>query len=824
MSKKKKENLSGTALKSVEVETQQDNEKIYHENNAEENIDSSTASNPLEEKLSRILTRGTITIAYASTTGTCKKMAQTLHDEIIKNCSSAEAETNVQLCSLHKFDWWDELLNKEEESKSNDKNTPPPVLVLFLPTWTNGTLPPPSESSTIEFPNILESLHEITTDWRVPKKVLMNSDIHVSVFGMGSSEYNPRTFCKPAKEVHRLLIGKLGAYKLLGGRYQKASNSKKNKKSMKENINNRNLAKLNLVCGDESVGNVEGTVYEEYKTAVLDQVRLLYTSTSSCDTDNPCACASNTSQEEAPIACCGNNNKKQVNPQMAKEESDENDDDSYPSSCDEDEDEPEVMDMEDMGNAVNSSIANPSEPIEMVTPKQAKALKKEGYRLIGTHSAVKLCRWTKHQLRGRGGCYKHTFYGITSYQCMEATPSLACANKCVFCWRHHKNPVGTYWKWKTDDPYRIVDEAVNEHVKMIKETKGIPGVLPNRWKEAHTVRHCALSLVGEPIMYPRINELLSELHNRDISTFLVTNGQHPKSIDSLVPVTQLYVSVDAPTPESLEAIDRPLFKDAWDRLRHSLQSLRTKGQRTVARLTVVKGWNSDEIGGYAELIALGCVSLIEVKGVTFCGKSDASNLNMTNTPWHHEVRSLTLKLRDELATLAKDRPDVPKYGLACEHKHSCSVLLAREDQFSYVCPETQKRKWRTWINYEKFQELVETQKKDPSFKFTVEDYVADTPDWALSGAEEEGFDPTDTRHYKKRPLYTKFDDDGIPTHDKDGKSIPEDERIRLRNIMEEKRKEMQGDTEAFVESIGKGGEKKVVDVSLMFRGMVVAKQ
>eukprot|EP00971_Amphidinium_carterae_P094439 1869516-Amphidinium_carterae.2 len=68
-----------------------------------------------------------------------------------------------------------------------------------------------------------------------------------------------------------------------------------------------------------------------------------------------------------------------------------------------------------------------------------------------------------------GGCYKHSFYGITSYQCMEvcaglmcvfnrarevvcgydmldalhigsdrtkATPSLACANKCVFCWRH----------------------------------------------------------------------------------------------------------------------------------------------------------------------------------------------------------------------------------------------------------------------------------------------------------------------------------------------------------------------------------------------------
>ena len=50
--------------------------------------------------------------------------------------------------------------------------------------------------------------------------------------------------------------------------------------------------------------------------------------------------------------------------------------------------------------------------------------------------------------------------GITSYQCMEATPSLACANKCVFCWRHHKNPVGTDWRWKTDDPLNIVEEVI----------------------------------------------------------------------------------------------------------------------------------------------------------------------------------------------------------------------------------------------------------------------------------------------------------------------------------------------------------------------------
>ena len=100
---------------------------------------------------------------------------------------------------------------------------------------------------------------------------------------------------------------------------------------------------------------------------------------------------------------------------------------------------------------------------EMVTKLQRKALTKEGYKVIGTHSAVKICRWTKNQLRGRGGCYKHTFYGITSYQCMEATPSLACANKCVFCWRHHKNPVGTEWRWKEDPPGMIISEAIRLH-------------------------------------------------------------------------------------------------------------------------------------------------------------------------------------------------------------------------------------------------------------------------------------------------------------------------------------------------------------------------
>ena len=122
--------------------------------------------------------------------------------------------------------------------------------------------------------------------------------------------------------------------------------------------------------------------------------------------------------------------------------------------------------------AFKAAEAAKAGPSEMVTPLQERSLKKEGYKIIGTHSAVKLCRWTKNQLRGRGGCYKHTMYGITSYQCMETTPSLACANKCVFCWRHHKNPVGREWRWKVDPAEMLVDGAIARHQNMIKSLKG----------------------------------------------------------------------------------------------------------------------------------------------------------------------------------------------------------------------------------------------------------------------------------------------------------------------------------------------------------------
>ena len=37
------------------------------------------------------------------------------------------------------------------------------------------------------------------------------------------------------------------------------------------------------------------------------------------------------------------------------------------------------------------------------------------------------------------------------------------------------------------------------------------------------------------------------------------------------------------------------------------------------------------------------------------------------------------------------------YGLACEHAHSCCVLLARRERYF------RDGAWHTWIDYERFQ-------------------------------------------------------------------------------------------------------------------------
>ncbi len=52
----------------------------------------------------------------------------------------------------------------------------------------------------------------------------------------------------------------------------------------------------------------------------------------------------------------------------------------------------------------------------------------------------------------------------------------------------------------------------------------------------------------------------------------------------------------------------------------------------------------DGMDHYAELIAMGQPDFVEIKAVTFCGTSDASDLSQSNVPFHSEVLEFSEKI------------------------------------------------------------------------------------------------------------------------------------------------------------------------------------
>ena len=674
-------------------------------------LSNSSNTSKKNEKENRVDGPSKVTILYGTVTGTSRTMAHKLH--------SLLQPLNIPTLKLVNISDYDEDRYIDEEE----------MLLVICSTWTDGT-PPPSCKRFVDY------LIDLNNDFRVSKSHL--SKLKFAIFGLGGAVYDSN-YAKTALQVHSLLDE-------LGGKAILAPMLGDDATNLDDKFRAWCNAVMTIVSGGKVVpalkvkrSNVMKATSK--KSNAFQRQQLLV------------------KEEQEHTACDKGDSCCQVNEATNDEEEEEDrinnkfvtmdtiDNSCSPPGDDSDIDDGDshgMIDMEDLGKSTNSNrteVVNSLVDREMVTKLQRKALTKEGYRIIGSHSAVKLCRWTKNQMRGRGGCYKHSFYGITSYQCMEATPSLACANKCVFCWRHHKNPVGTDWRWKTDEPLYIVDEAVELHRSMINEMRGVPGVVPERLNEAFNVKHCALSLVGEPIMYPRINELLKALHDRGISSYLVTNAQFPERIEQLDPVTQLYVSVDASTRDSLKAIDRPLFKDFWERFIGSLQAMKTKQQRTVYRMTLVKSWNMEETEGYAELIELGQPDFIEIKAVTYCGKSDASSLTMQNVPWHKEV----CNYGEALCKRLSERQLLPyNYSIATEHEHSCCILIAREDKFKV------NNTWHTWIDYDKFNQLIQDFYADRSKAFTSVDYMAPTPEWALYQSPSHGFDPEEQRWIRSK--------------------------------------------------------------------------
>ncbi|MGB9732889.1 MAG: 4-demethylwyosine synthase TYW1 [Candidatus Micrarchaeia archaeon] len=312
-------------------------------------------------------------------------------------------------------------------------------------------------------------------------------------------------------------------------------------------------------------------------------------------------------------------------------------------------------------------------------PKVLEAMmRRQGYHFVGKHSAAKLCNYTTSSLKGGTTCYKNQFYGIRSWRCLQSAPTLGCDLACRFCWRIIPEEIGIKWnelnftEW--DDPKEIADGLINAQRVMLTGYKGNEKVDKKRLEEANDPAHVTFSLTGEPLFYPKMNELIEEFHKRKMSTFLVTNGTLPEALKKLKTLpTQLYVSVQAPNKEVYEKVTRPKIPRAWENFLEFLDIFSKLNTRRVFRLTLIKGLNMVDAKGYADLIRRGNPDYVEVKGFVYVGGA------------RNPSRSLSYDLmpkKDDILNFANEIAEASGYIFTDYHKPSNVALLSKNEEIA----------------------------------------------------------------------------------------------------------------------------------------------
>ncbi len=275
-------------------------------------------------------------------------------------------------------------------------------------------------------------------------------------------------------------------------------------------------------------------------------------------------------------------------------------------------------------------------------------LEKIGYRFAGKnkHAAVKICSWTREAIRGKGVCYKQKFYGINTHRCLQIAPGVPyCNHSCLFCWRDTNitNPV---WNGPADEPEEILDDMIKQQRLLLTGFKGFEEADMDKWKEAQDPNQVAISLAGEPCLYPKLPELIDLINSRGMTSFLVTNGTVPEMVEKLIEHKpyQLYVTLAAPDPEVYQKTCRPLIKDGWERIQKTL-SLLKNFDRTVIRLTLVKDLNMVKPEEYAKIIEKTKPMFVEAKAYMAIGFS-RDRLGSKYMPTHEEIKQFAKKIEE----------------------------------------------------------------------------------------------------------------------------------------------------------------------------------
>ena len=325
------------------------------------------------------------------------------------------------------------------------------------------------------------------------------------------------------------------------------------------------------------------------------------------------------------------------------------------------------------------------ENLIQITPQIKTKLRKAKYGVFN-HSAVELCHWTKKSFADSGDCYKHKFYGISTHRCMEMTPTaMNCENRCVYCWR----PTEFYDTLEmppelVDEPDTIVENLMEERRKLIVGFYGDARNNKKKIDESLLPAHYAISLSGEPTMYPKLPQLIKYLKSLKAtkSIFLVTNGQEPQMLQKLADEdalpTQLYLSTNASNRKMFYRVNRPRHNDAWDRWMKSLRFLADVNTRTVLRMTLIRDYNDNLkfVNEFAEMMLQGNPHFVELKSYMHIGMS-TKRLKENNMLDMGEIQKFSSELCEK----------IPGFSIMDESEISRIVVL-----------QNQKRYFDRWID------------------------------------------------------------------------------------------------------------------------------
>ncbi len=311
-------------------------------------------------------------------------------------------------------------------------------------------------------------------------------------------------------------------------------------------------------------------------------------------------------------------------------------------------------------------------------PKELETkLKKQGYHLLGKRGAYKACQWQKKSLLHGDVCYKEKFYGIASHRCVQMTPVVdKCTQSCLFCWRITPGDIGVSWDQVNVSVEDVVPVEELMDAVLMANLRSLGGYNPDaganvtmaKYLEAREPKHVAISLAGEPTLHPLISDLIDEIHNRKMTSFLVTNGTQPGVIREMSEPTQLYVTIAAPNEDTYKKLCRPGIMNGWKGILESQDTLQSLSCRTVNRLTMVAGENMNNPRAYSELIMRGEPDFVEVKGYMFLGSS-RGRLGSANAPSHREIRAFSKKLADLTGYYLADEQTESRVVLLSQNKH-----------------------------------------------------------------------------------------------------------------------------------------------------------